>query len=71
MSYEIDPVEFGKLISSVESLTTAVTMLTSEVDVLKSQLTGGKGVIAGLLLAAGGLGAAGSRILEHAFIKLT
>lgn len=65
MNYEIDPVEFGKLLSSVETLTSAVMNLTTEVDVLKVQLSGGKGVIAGLLLAAGGIGAASSEMIKH------
>lgn len=61
---EVNPVEFGKLLQSVETLTTNVRELKSDVDGLKSQLTGGKGLIAGLLVAAGGIGASVKHVLE-------
>lgn len=63
----IDPIEFGKLIQSVETLTTSVATLTTEVDALKATLTGGKGIALGLMIAAGGLGAGVSKMVDHFF----
>ena len=64
---DIDPVQFGQLVSSVQTLTTEVGALRVQVAELKSQLTGGKGIIAGLLLAAGGIGAGASHALDKLF----
>lgn len=61
---EVNPVEFGKLLQAVETLTANVRELKSDVDGLKSQLTGGKGLIAGLMVAAGGIGASAKHVLE-------
>lgn len=61
---EVNPVEFGKLLQAVESLTETVRELKIEVDQLKAQLTGGKGLIAGLMVAAGGIGASAKHVLE-------
>ena len=63
-SDDIDPVEFGKLIQAVETLTTSVATLTADVDALSAQLTGGKGIVVGLLIAAGGLGAGMSELFK-------
>jgi len=61
---EVNPVEFGKLLQAVETLTENVRELKVEVDALKSQLTGGKGLIAGMMVAAGGIGASAKHLLE-------
>ena len=53
----VDPVEFGKLIQALSTITTEVSTLRSEVSDIKRQITSGKGVIIGLLMAAGGVGA--------------
>jgi len=64
MGNEIDPVQFGKLISSVETLKEDVKELSGQVHALNAQITGGKGMVAGLLLAAGGLGAGATKLIE-------
>lgn len=65
MGNEIDPVQFGKLMSTVETLEENVKELSKEVKSLNSQITGGKGVVAGMLLAAGGVGAAATKLIEN------
>jgi hypothetical protein len=64
---EINPVEFGKLINAVETLTGQMSDLTREVDDLRQTLTGGKGVAVGLMVAAGGLGAGLTKFVDHIF----
>lgn len=61
---EIDPIQFGRLLNSVETLTEQVAELDKKVDTLNSQITGGKGVIMGLLITAGGVGAGLTKLLE-------
>ena len=61
---EIDPIQFGKLINAVETLEGNVKDLTAQVQSLNNQITGGRGVIIGLMLTAGGLGAGATKILE-------
>jgi len=48
----------GELNQSVISLTAHVNALETKVDVLQGQLNRGKGLIAGMFLMAGGVGAA-------------
>lgn len=64
---EIDPVQFGRLLNAVETLTAQVSDLEVKVDTLNTQITGGKGVIMGLLVAAGSAGAALSKVVEKVF----
>jgi len=64
MGNEIDPVQFGKLINAVETLEENVKELSGQVQSLNAQITGGKGVIMGLLIAAGGAGAAIMKFIE-------
>ena len=66
---EVNPVEFGKLLQAVESLTETVRELKIEVDQLKAQLTGGKGLVAGLVIAAGGIGASAKHVMDSLFGK--
>ena len=63
----ISPVEFGKLINAVETLTFEVESLRSEVKTMKEQMTGARGVAVGLMLAAGGVGAGASHLFERMF----
>lgn len=64
---EIDPVQFGRLLNAVETLTIQVSDLEVKVDTLNTQITGGKGVIMGLLVAAGSAGAALTKVAEKVF----
>jgi hypothetical protein len=61
---EINPIEFGKLLNAVETLTRQVAELDTKVESLNAQITGGKGMVMGLLLTAGGLGAGATKLLE-------
>jgi hypothetical protein len=53
---EIDPVEFGKLIGSMQHLTTSITTLTEKVETLENKLNTGRGFILGMTIAAAGVG---------------
>ena len=64
---DISPVEFGKLINAVETLTSEVESLRSEVKTMKEQMMGARGVAVGLMLAAGGVGAGASHLFERMF----
>lgn len=64
---EIDPVQFGRLLNAVETLTIQVSDLEVKVDTLNTQISGGKGVIMGLLVAAGSAGAALTKVVEKVF----
>ena len=67
MTVDIDPIEFGKLLQAVSNLTRKVDVLTDEVDSLKNTMSGGKGVMIGLMIAAGGLGAGVSHLMDRIF----
>ena len=67
MGNEIDPVEFGKLVQAVETLTTGQAEIKRDLDDLKATFTGGKGLVAGLMVAAGGIGASAKHLLESVF----
>ena len=62
---DINPVEFGKLINAVETLTSEVESLRTEVKTMKEQMTGARGVAVGLMLAAGGVGAGATHFIER------
>lgn len=68
MADQIDPVEFGKLLGSMEHLTSAISTLTTKVETLEERLNTGKGFVLGLTIAAagigGGVGAFAHKILE-------
>ena len=53
---EIDPIEFGKLLGSMEHLTALITALTTKVETLEDKLNTGRGFILGLTIAAAGVG---------------
>jgi hypothetical protein len=61
---DIDPVQFGQLLNAVETLNKQVIELDAKVDTLNNQITGGKGVVMGLLITAGGLGAGATKLIE-------
>jgi hypothetical protein len=61
---ELDPVQFGSLIKSVETLANEVQTLRGDVKELASQITGGRGVITGIIIAAGGIGAGMHHLLD-------
>lgn len=65
---QVDPVEFGKLLQSVETLTQVCASLEKEMKAVREQLAGGRGVMFGLLIAAGASGAAVTEAIKH-FIK--
>ena len=67
MGNEVDPVEFGKLLQAVDTLTVNVTSLTTQVAELRNTLSGGKGVMMGFMIAAGGVGAAAHKDVESWF----
>lgn len=64
---DISPIEFGKLINAVDNLEKSVETLSSQVDMLNTQMTSGKGVVVGLAIASAGIGAGISKALEHIF----
>ena len=64
---DIDPVEFGRLLNAVEILTGEVESLRQDVKQMKEQMTGAKGVAIGLMLAAGGVGAWATHLVERLF----
>lgn len=65
MADELDHVQFGRLIQSVETLTAQVNTLTVKVDTMANQFSGGKGIVAGLMLASGGIGAGATHLLDR------
>lgn len=67
MSNEIDPIEFGRLLASVENLNRKIDTLTQDVDELKEKFSGGKGILIGIALASGGIGVAASKLIEGMF----
>lgn len=66
-SCPINPIQFGKLIQSVATLTIEVQTLRHEMTELSNQMSGGKGVVAGMLLAAGGVGAGAAHLVDKLF----
>lgn len=64
---DIDPVEFGRLLNAVETLTVELESLRDDVKQMKEQMTGAKGVAIGLMLAAGGVGAGATHLVERLF----
>lgn len=64
MPESIDPVEFGKLVQSVETLTKVVDTLSADVNKINHAMTSGKMLGIGMLLAAGGMGAGVTKIIN-------
>ncbi len=57
MGNDIDPVRFGELIGALKELQGQVKILSEKVDHMEGKLTSGRGIIIGILAAAGGAGA--------------
>lgn len=64
---DIDPQEFGRLVGAVESLTAQVSHMSLELDKISNDLSRGKGIMAGLLIAAGSIGAGTTHLIEKIF----
>lgn len=65
----IDLIEYGKLLAAVSSLTESCEALTIKVDSINERLNTGKGVIFGMMIAAGGLGAGVTEAVQRLFTK--
>lgn len=65
----VDPVEFGRLLGSMEHLTTSIQELTVKVDSLEERLNTGKGFVIGITLAAAGIGG-GIGAFAHKFLEV-
>jgi hypothetical protein len=63
----IDPIQFGRLLNAVDTLEKNVQKLSGEVEELNHKLSSGKGLMVGVLITAGGLGAGATKIIEHLF----
>jgi len=59
----MNDMEAGQLIAAVNRLSKDVEKLTERIEDLDGQLNKGKGLVVGVFLAAGGLGAAASSVL--------
>lgn len=78
MNDDIDPVEFGKLIQAVNNLTIQVinatirfekaeVLLAARLQIIETKFSTGRGIAVGVVLAAGGLGAGLSELLQSWF----
>lgn len=66
-SEDISPIAFGRLVALVEVLTVEVAALRTQVGLLQGQMSGGKGMMAGIMLVAGGTGAGVAHLFEKIF----
>lgn len=64
MTPEISPIEFGRLLNAVQNLTTEVESLRKDMSSMKDQITGARGIAVGLMLAAGGVGAGATHLID-------
>ena len=53
----INQIQFGRLINSVENMATTINALSDDVKSLTEFKNNGKGILIGVALAAGGVGA--------------
>lgn len=67
--HEIDPVEYGRLLASVDKLTKSVEILSGQVQDITNRLNTGKGAVLGMMMAAGGIGASVTEAIKHVFGK--
>lgn len=67
MSNDIDPIQVGKMINAIETLEENVKKLSDDVHMLHEKISSGKGLMIGVLVTAGGLGAGATKILESLF----
>jgi len=56
MPEELDKVQFGRLIESVERLTASVGKLTNDIENINARMNTGKGLAVGLIVASAGIG---------------
>jgi len=59
--------ETGRLAQAVETLTMEVNLLRTKMESIESQVNRGKGMVMGMFLAAGGIGAAISTVFHKLF----
>jgi len=64
---EIDPQEFGRLVGAVETLVKQVGHMSRELDEIRNAMSTGKGIVVGLVVAAGGIGAGATHLIEKIF----
>ena len=64
---EIDPQEFGRLVGAVETLVGQVSHMSREIDEIRNTMNRSKGLVAGLLIATGGIGAGATHLIEKLF----
>ncbi len=64
---DVSPMEFGRFVGIVEVLAVEVASLRLQVKSLQDQMTGGKGVVFGVMLASGGIGAGAAHLLDKFF----
>lgn len=62
--YDVDPVQFGQLVGKVDALTTAVGSLSTDVRSLLESRSTNKGILVGLAMVGGGVGAAAHKLME-------
>ena len=65
---KFDAVQFGRLIQSVETLTTSVNLLKVNIDSLNDTRSKGYGILFGVSLVAGGIGASMHQLVDR-FLK--
>jgi len=61
---EIDPIMFGKLINAVETLEAKVDNMNDQIAILNEKMASGKGMMIGMIIVAGGVGASAHKLLE-------
>ena len=59
-----DAIQFGRLIESVERLTISVKILSDDIDSLKETRSRGWGILTGITLAAGSVGAVAHSVVD-------
>ncbi len=67
----IDPIQIGQLIEAVKNMNEDIKQLNNKVDTLQKEVqslidlrNNGKGILMGLMIAGGSLGAAVTHVLE-------
>ena len=67
MNQYMNPVQFGKMLAQLEELTDKVDKMAEHVDELREKVSGGRGMLIGAILAAGGLGATAHAMMGKVF----
>lgn len=60
----MNDIDAGRLIAAVEQLSKDVEILNTRIQELEGQLNRGKGILVGVFVTAGGLGAAASSAIS-------